>query len=318
MTVTPRRIARNKEETQRSVHHCNFRSKGRLSNQYARALTSTHEGLARQLGTMLDAFLGTELELKLAAVEQTSMSEHIAELAPLTYVAPFTYTEVPSTMIVECDLDIVFPMVDLLLGGTGDPANEVRELSEIEEEIVSDLVTLIVRQAESAWHVPTNSLSPAKRIKTSMIYQLAPLHDKVTCVRFEINVSGVRGALRLVFPASFLNVLTQQIEFDLPRERGTVRYFPGAPLRERILDCEIELAVELTALKASVRDVVALQPGSIVRLRAPVKTPGMLTASGLGVFEAVPVRNGGRKAAQLGRRISPAEWERMQDQWNQK
>jgi flagellar motor switch protein FliM len=143
-----------------------------------------------------------------------------------------------------------------------------------------------------------------------MLFQCSAPNDRVTCVRFDIDVSGVKGALRFVFPTLFLNVLIQQIKLDQPQERGAVRYLPGAPLRERILDCDIDLAVELTGLRVSVRDVVAMQPGSVVKLRAPVKTPGMLTASGLGLFEAMPVRNGGQKAAQLGRRIAPAAWER--------
>jgi len=41
-----------------------------------------------------------------------------------------------------------------------------------------------------------------------------------------------------------------------------------------------------------------------------VRTPGMLTAGGLGFFEAMPVRNGSQKAAQLGRRTTPLNWEK--------
>jgi len=300
----------NKDQKQRSVHACNFRSAGRLSNENARALTSIHESFARQLSTVLDAFLGTELTLKLGAVDHIPMGEHIAQLKPLTYVAPFSYSEAAATMIVEYDVDLVFPMVDLLLGGLGGEATEVRDLSEIEEEIMLDLTALIVRQAEIAWHIPAESLVSTQRIKSSMLYQYSAPNDKVTCVHFDLELSGAKGAMRFVFPATFLNAVMQQSKLDQPQERGPVRYFPGAPLRERILDCDIDLAVELTGLKVSVRDVVTMQPGSIVKLRVPVKAPGMLTTRGLGLFEAVPVRNGGQKAAQLGRRIASPTLER--------
>jgi flagellar motor switch protein FliM len=310
MMTAGQRIAPKHHERQRSVHRCNFRSAGRLSNENAGALTSIHEALGRQLSTTLDALLDTALEVKLGAVDQVQMAEHIAELSPLTYVVPFNLSAASSSVIVECDIHLVFPLVDLLLGGMGSPISEVRDLSEIEEKIMFDLIALIVRQAEFAWHMPADSLTPAKRIKTPMLYQFSPPNDKVTCVRFDLDISGAQGALRFVFPTLFLNALTQQIKLDQPQKRGTVRYFPGAPLRERILDCDIDLAVELTGLKISVRDAVALRPGSIIKLRAPVKTPGVLTAGGLGLFEVTPVRNGAQKAAQLGRRISPAEPER--------
>jgi flagellar motor switch protein FliM len=310
MTTSSPSVAPKQGEKQRSVHPCNFRAAGRLSNENARALTSIHEAMARQLATMLEAYLGTELEVKLGAVDQIPMNEHVAELPPLTYIAPFAFNDVPSTMIVEFDIQLVFPIVDLLLGGIGSQETEVRDLSEIEEEIMTDLTALIVRQAEMAWQMPADSLSPAQRIKSSMLFQYSAPNDKVTCVRFDVDISGVKGALRFLFPTLFLNVLTQQIKLDLPQKRGAVRYIPGAPLRERILDCEIDLAVELTGLRVSVRDVVAMQPGSVVKLRLPVKTPAMLMASGLGLFEAMPVRNGGQKAAHLGRRISAEARER--------
>ena len=37
----------------------------------------------------------------------------------------------------------------------------------------------------------------------------------------------------------------------------------------------------------------------------------MLVAGGHGIFEATPVRNGARKAAQVGRRIAPVNLEEV-------
>jgi flagellar motor switch protein FliM len=72
----------------------------------------------------------------------------------------------------------------------------------------------------------------------------------------------------------------------------------------------VQVAAELQGMRVAVKDLLALQPGSVLKLRAPVRTPGMLTAGGQGIFEATPVRNGSQKAAQLGRRIS-TNWERV-------
>jgi len=302
---------RNTANKQRTVYNCNFRSAGRLSNENARALPSIHESFARHLASALDAYLGTGVEVKLGSVDQLAIKDHIATTPPLTYIVPFSMSTPPSTMIVECDIDLVFPLVDLLLGGMGGPGGDARELSEIEEEIMHDVVLLIVRQAESAWRMPAMSMTPNRRIKSSVLHQFCPPNEKVTCVKFEIEISGTTGLFQLVFPMSFLNVLIQQIKLDQPQKAGSVRFFPRAPIRERILDCDVEVAAELTGLKVAVRDLVALQPGSVLKLRAPVRTPGMLTAGGYGFIEAMPVRNGMQKAAQLGRRVSPANWERI-------
>ena len=310
MASTAKKEAQHQGSRQRTVYSCNFRSAGRLSNENARSLTSIHETYARHLSSALDAYLGTGLEVKLTSLDQLPIKDHIAAIPPLTYVVPFSLSSNPGTVIVECDVDLVFPMVDLLLGGAGGPGTGARELSEIEEEIMHEVISLIVRQAETAWRMPSMSLVATRRVKSSMLNQYCPPNEKVTCLRFEVDIAGPAGSFALVFPTSFLNALIQQIKADQPQKKGSVRFFPRPPIRERILDCDVEVAAELQNLKVAVRDLVALRPGSVLKLRAPIRTPGTLTAGGHAFFEAVAVRNGQQKAAQLGRRISPANWER--------
>ncbi|HVU46816.1 MAG TPA: FliM/FliN family flagellar motor switch protein [Terracidiphilus sp.] len=311
MTDTKQRTMQDGSEKQRTVVNCNFRSAGRLSNENARTLTSIHETYARHLASALDAFLGTGVEIKLTGLEQRPIKEHIAGIPALSYIVPFSLSTIPGATIVECDINMIFPIVDLLLGGTGTAGNGPRELSEIEEEIMHDVVLLLVRQAENAWRLPDMPLAPNRRVKSSVLHQYCPPNEKVTSVKFEIDVAGTVGSFQLVFPAAFLNVLIQQVKLDQPQKKSSVRFFPRPSIRERILDCDVEVAAELPELRVAVRDLLALVPGSVLKLRAPIRTPGMLTAGGHGVFEATPVRNGTQKAAQLGRRLSLNHWERV-------
>ncbi len=313
MTDTTKRSATlNSNGKQRTVVNCNFRSAGRLSNENARTLTTIHETFARHLATALDAHLGTGLEVKLSGLEQLPIKEHIAAIPALAYIVPFSLSAIPGATIVECDISLVFPIVDLLLGGTGTPGSGQRELSEIEEELMQDVTLLMVRQAESTWRLPADMpLKANRRVKSSVLHQYCPPNEKVTCVKFEVDIAGTVGTFQLVFPAAFLNVLIQQVKQDQPQKKSSVRFFPRPSIRERILDCDVQVAAELPNLHVAVRDLLALLPGSVLKLRAPVRTPGMLTAGGQGIFEATPVRNGAQKAAQLGRRLSTTNWERM-------
>lgn len=310
MTVATRQKPRDTSGGQPTVTSCNFRSAGRISNENARSLTAIHETFAHHLASALDSFLGTGVEVKLSALDQLPAKDHINGIPPLTYIVPFSSSTVPGTIIVECEINLVFPMVDLLLGGVGGATDGPRELSEIEEELMQDVVLLVIRYAENAWHIPNLSLIATRRVKSSVLHQYSPPNEKLTCVKFQIDLAGVSGSFQLVFPTAFLNLLIQQVKLDQPQRTRSVRYFPRPSIRERILDCDVEVAAELQGLRVAVRDLLALQPGSVLKLRAPVRTPGMLTAGGHGIFEAVPVRNGSQKAAQLGRRVSSTLWER--------
>jgi flagellar motor switch protein FliM len=211
-------------------------------------------------------------------------------------------------MIVECDIDLVFPIIDLLLGGTGTAESEARELSEIEEELMQELTSLMARQAEVAWDVPSMSLAANPRTETPALQQVCAPNERVTVVRFEVEAAGIAGSFQLVFPTSLVTFLIKQSKAGQPQKKGELRYFPAATLRERILDCDVVVAADLPSMKVSVRDLVVLQPGYVLKLRASVRTPGMLTVGGREIYEANPVRNGEQKAAQVGRRVQLTSW----------
>jgi flagellar motor switch protein FliM len=294
----------------RSIHNLDFRLAGRLSNEDARSLTLLHESFARNLSIALDAYLRTGLEVKLESLDRLPIKEHVASVASSTYIAPFSLASIPCVIVVEYDMGLVSPIIDLLMGGKGTERSGERELSEIDEEILQEVLQLIVRRAETAWRLPDLSLVAGRRIKPHVLHQSFPPNEKVNVVRFQIEIAGTSGYFQLVFPAAFAGALIKTVKEDHPQRKGAVRYFPTPPLRERILDCDMDVVAELAGLRVSARDLIALQPGSILKLRAPVNSPGMLTAGGRGLFEATPVRNGSQRAAQIGRRATTANWKK--------
>ena len=181
----------------RSVQPCDFRTAGRLSNENARAVTAIHETFARHLTAALDAYLGGNPAVKLATLDQTSLRDHIAAVDPLTYVAPFSIGAVPGTVLVEFDIELAYPIIDLLLGGAGAPSFEARQLSEIEEEIMRDLTSLIARQAETAWRIPEMSLTALERVESPALGQVCSPTEKLTLVKFDVEIAGLNGWFQL-------------------------------------------------------------------------------------------------------------------------
>lgn len=290
----------------RSVQRCNFRVAGRLSNEDVRALSAMHEIVAKHIAGAMDAYLATALDVRFAAVSETTAKNHVEELPPLSYVMPFA----SGLVMLEVNLDLVFPIIDLLMGGAGDAKNSDRDLSEIEEEIMQDIALLILREVEAVWAVPDLPLLPMPPIKPSMLLQSFRPSEKLTLLRFEMSLGTITGTFNLVLSTPYCDLLIKRIKEDGPQRKSRVWSFPPPPLRERILDCEMEVMAELPGLKVAVKDLVALQPGSVLKLRAPIRNPGMLTAAGRELFEAVPVRSGSQRAAQLGRRTHSADWKR--------
>ena len=286
----------------RTIHSCNFSYAGRLSNENARALTALHEKFALNVTNSLELYLGTSLHLKLLSLEQMAIVDYISGMAVNSYLVPCALNVMESSCLLELDSTLVFPMIDLLLGGAGTALEGARELTEIDEEIMQSVTALVVKQIESSWRTLNLSLTVGRCIKPGMIQQIFLLNEKLVLLMFEMTIGGTMGPFNLVLPTSFVGFLLRHLKAAQSKKISSLRSIRNPSLRERILDCDFVVAADITQMRVLVKDLIDLKPGTILKMKAPVRNPGRLTVEDVEIFEALPVRNGTRKAAQLSTR----------------
>ena len=307
MVSVARRSGGRENAKGRNIQPCNFRSAGRLSNESARALTTLHETFARNATNALDLYLGTAIELRLVSLEQLGVRDYLATMSPSDYCLPFSIAPVQGTVVLELDSGLLFSVIDLLLGGTGEMTEKARELTDIDEELLRSITSIITQELETAWSSCGVSLTQGDSIDPAAMRQIFPSNERVLLLLFEVSVSGVTGSLKIVTPASFGSALLRKRQLDPLRRRGEDQN-AGFSLRDKLYGCSFQVSTDLANLKVPVRSLIDLKPGSLLNLQVPVVRPIALTIEGYPIFETVPVRNGKQKAAQLGKRSpSPEE-----------
>jgi flagellar motor switch protein FliM len=286
----------------RTIHSCNFRYAGRLSNENARALTALHEKFAISVTNSLELYLGTSLRLKLLSLEQMAILDYTSKIASNSYLLPCALNVMESNFLIEMDIALIFPIIDLLLGGAGTASEDTRELTDIDEEIMQSVTALIIKEVERSWRTLNLSLTPGRCIKPAMIQQVFLANEKLVLLMFEMTLGGTTGPFNIVLPTSFVGFLLRHLKAAQSKKISSLRLLRNPSLRERILDCDFTVAADITQMRVVVKDLIDLKPGAILRMKAPVRNPGRLTVEDVEIFEALPVRNGARKAAQLSSR----------------
>jgi len=283
----------------RIIKPCNFRYAGRLSNENSRALTTLHEKFAVNVTNSLEVYLGTSLQLKLISLEQMSIHDYIGSVPLNGYVVPCALNVMENNFLLEMDLPLVFPIIDLLLGGSGSAPNQLRELTEIDEEIMQSITALIISEVDRSWRTLNLQLSAGHCIKAPMIAQIFPVNEKLVLLMFEMSVGGTNGAFKLVLPTSFVGFLLRHLKAGQSKKISSLHHLPKPSLRQRMLECDIEVAIDIVKMQVSVRDLIDLRPGTVLRMKAPIKNQGHMTVEDVAIFDASPVRSGSMKAAQL-------------------
>jgi flagellar motor switch protein FliM len=287
---------REEARRERALTPCNFRASGLLSNESTRQLRSLHETFARTLSHSLDLFLGSPVEVKLVKIDQVGAREFSSTMASGSYLVPFSLLPMQERVIAKFENGLLFPLLDLLLGGPGDPVEHIRELTEIDEELFRSVTELIGAQLERAWKVSTVSVTPLASVKPALTGQLFAMEERIVILQFEIRLATVVSEFALALPMSFSSGLVRN---HGDGRRNEANASARLRFRERLLQCDMPLSVDLAELSIPLWDVVGLEIGSVLNLRTPVQTPILLRVSGHPIFEATAVRRGEYKAAQL-------------------
>jgi flagellar motor switch protein FliM len=247
--------------------------------------------------------------VRLASLEQLVMEEFKTKCMAGGYMLPCTTRSASSTVLLEMDSPLMFTVIDLLLGGTGEMVEMIREVTEIDEDIMEGVATLIAAEIERAWHPVGAPLTPGKCIKPSFAHRIFPQTEKVLRIKFDVHVANMTGALYLAFPASLAGSLVRSTRSDHPGGPSGSSFEVLPTLSKRMLECKFSLSGELLNLKVPVRDLAAIEEGSVLLLTAPVSGPATLTLEGKSYFNALPVRQGNNKAMQLVHRLHTGQTE---------
>lgn len=283
----------------RSIKPCTFRQSGQLAPEQSSALNGIHEGFARCLTQSLGAYLRVEFDVKLISVEQRSYREFLERIPEITYTLAIQVEPAGAKAALQMDHSLIFPLVDILLGGTG--ACEVlnREISEIEERVMEEVASIICHELEVAWVPLGAKFHLSKRQPHAQMQRLLPPTEKTLTLSFEINLAGAKGMLNLVFPRSISNTLLRKLSTDWSDDQAQPADRSHRPLAAKLIDCPFELELGVTAIKLPIESVMRLAPQSLCNLGIPVRKAPSLVLAGREIFEAAPVRQVRQRAAQL-------------------
>jgi len=293
----------NKAET-RSIKPCTFRQSGQLTGEQVAAVNGLHEAFARSLTQSLGAYLRVGFEVKLVSVEQLAYSEFLERIPEITYMVCFLVDQMRAEAAMQIDHSLVFPLVDILLGGTGACEILAREVSEIEEQIMEGVAKIVCRELETAWATLETQLSLSGRQSPAQMQTFLSPTEKTLCLSFEVKLVEATGTLNLIFPVSVSNTLLRKLSIDRSHGRARGNDHADGKLAAKMLDCRFAAQLGIPAIQLSIDTLVGLTPQGLYNLGIPVREPASLIIAGYEAFAASPVRQGRRRAAQLGQQLT--------------
>jgi flagellar motor switch protein FliM len=278
-----------------------FRRPDKFSKEQLRTLQMLHETFGRTAATNLSAYLRSPVSIDLVSLEQVPYDEYLRSLNRSVF-AVLALNPLSGEAALEMEFDLIFVMVDKLLGGPGRTVNR-SNLTEIETPLVRQIVDRILQSLKMSWEGVVIVNPSIDGIETSSQFvQIAPPSDIVVSILFELRVGDIRGAMSLCIPYMLLKPITNKLSAQkwfmaggARRQSPLTRQSLTTLISEAPVKCELSLGDSSITIK----DFLSLRPGDVVKLRQKATTPTVIKIAGKPKLLAKPVLDGKKVVLQI-------------------
>jgi flagellar motor switch protein FliM len=279
----------------------NFSSAGQISNDQLRAISLLNDLFARNLTHNLAAWLRSRFQVNLVSAEQIQFNEFLLRIPEISYVASVRLEPLGALSVLQLDLALAPPIIDLLLGGEGRDG-PMRELTDIEESILGSVVEIICRELTTAWQTVGLSFNFERRQMQTQVARIMPVTEKTLCLSFEIRMPHSAGLLNLAFPAVVATTILRRLTSDWGRRRrhaGEIRARVVAAAR----NIRFGASLQLPPVRLRASQIENLEPGDVLRLNLSAHTLPEWRVGGQLLGSAQAIRQGAHRAARIERQI---------------
>ena len=244
--------------------------------------------MARSLSSQISAIMRSIVEIQLHSVDQMTYGEFLMSLPSPTSFNVFSMKPLDGTGVLEINPSIAFPMIDRLLGGKGDPYESTREFSDIELNLLDTILRQMMQNLKEAW-APIAYSFPTVDFTVSWpnVVQIVAPNEIVIMVVMVIIIGPSSGMMNLCYPViSFESVLSRLASRDIMLSETSSKKSRNKELQALLGGAKVNVTAMLGETKLTLREILELESGDIVRLDRPADDTVIINVDGREKFIA--------------------------------
>jgi flagellar motor switch protein FliM len=299
-TTTGRREAgRN-----RYVRKMDFARPSKFNKDQLRTLQMLHEAFCRRASTVLSGNVRSLVEVSVTGAEQIPYGDFVSSLPVPTFTSVLEVAPLGTNAMASIDLPLLFAMIDRMLGGPGTSVSRVRELTEIEVGLGSNLMERLLEELSGAWSelVPVDFRLRGIEMNAQFA-QIVPASEPSVLIIMELSIGTATGSLSICLPYRSIEAVVGDLAAHRYFSTGANAPEHRAAVMSSLQSVTMPVRAEIGATRVPVETVLGLQPGDVVPLGQRVDDGVRLVIGSTRAFSAVPGRDGNRVAVRIVDRI---------------
>jgi len=176
------------------------------------------------------------------------------------------------------DFTLSFALIDKCLGGKGQPLDELRYPTEIEQAVLERVTARLISSYQEAWtEVKETKPQYLETQFNPQMVHIAKPSDTMVCVSFDLRLGQAQGPFYIVLPYEYLKTVLPKANFEefmLTRSTQAQVSPSVAPLFAKNLEqAKVPVSVELGATELLFQELAVLEPNDIIVLSQEIMKP---------------------------------------------
>ncbi|MCE5301097.1 MAG: flagellar motor switch protein FliM [Spirochaetia bacterium] len=287
-----------------------FRRPDKFSKDQIRTIEMMHESFARHFGADLSGYIRTIAEISVSSVRQLTFSEYAEKIPNPTSMAVFSLEPLKGLAVFEINPSIIFPIIDRVLGGHGEAIAKPRELTDLEQAIVSKIIEKAFVNLKDSWHRIVDFEPEIKARETNpQFVQIVAPNEMCLNLNFEIKIKEHVGAMSICLPYMVIEPVLYKLSakqwFTLSKEESSKE--TQEILDDKVKHTWVPIYAKLGGAVLKMGQIVNLKAGDIIKLETGAKDDVLVTVEKKPMFYGKIGTKGKKKAVKITRIIQKSD-----------
>lgn len=292
-----------------------FRRPDRIPKSQVRAIHLLHDTFVRNLVSSLSAYLRSYLTVNLVSVEQLSYAEFLDGLPSPTCMVSLGLMPYDGNGVLELNPSLVFPIIEMLLGGSGKASGAIqRDITEIEQKLLDGLFRIILHDLREAWKPVTAVDFTIESMETEpqLLHLLAP-NEAVVAIGIEIRIGESVGMMNIAMPSIVIKMMRQKFDQQWSMRKTHASEAEQSRVLRLLREAMMSVEARLEGPTVTVRDLLQLADGNLLVFDYPVERSIEVVVNGARKYTAQIAGSGKRRACVIEQIRRPAGQGKISD-----
>jgi flagellar motor switch protein FliM len=291
--------------SKKAVRTYDFRRPKYLSAEQMKNLNRIHSGVADLIRERLTRFMGADVDVRAEGGEEVAFGLLAESIPEHTYTVLLDLAPLQDRGLLLLDSQLCLSFVDRILGGRSKTPTAPRSLTSIDQAAAEGVIEMILRAFREGWKdfCPAKMGAMDRRPEFDQV-QFVTAGEPVLTAALRLKGDLGEGRIRICVPVAGLKAMVAG-----DSARAAVRPGPEkaaairAALNETLEQASLPITVTVGVADVSLRNLLKLGVGDIVRLGQPAEEPVLLSIGGRPAFLVRMGLRGRAKAVQIVERL---------------